>query len=279
MSPSLAIRTAIGIYVEVIRATPLLLQLVYIYYVLPSIGINLNPIVAAIVGLTLNYTAYMSEVYRSGIMAVPKNQWEAAATLGMTRARAFRRIILPQAIRIVTPALGNYFISLFKDTALASVVTVQELTFTGQIISARSYQYFTLYTLTALLYFAVSFPSALLVAISRSGRAAAIDAGGSDDRAEASTRSSAIYGAPRHRPEDRARRGHLHHRAVGLGEIHAAALHQLARAPLGRAHPHRRRPAYSISPATGCGCGGKARSPGPAARSAWCSRISICFRI
>jgi His/Glu/Gln/Arg/opine family amino acid ABC transporter permease subunit len=163
MSPSLAIRTAIGIYVEVIRATPLLLQLVYIYYVLPSIGINLNPIVAAIVGLTLNYTAYMSEVYRSGIMAVPKNQWEAAATLGMTRARAFRRIILPQAIRIVTPTLGNYFISLFKDTALASVVTVQELTFTGQIISARSYQYFTIYTLTAILYFAVGYPSALLV--------------------------------------------------------------------------------------------------------------------
>src|SRR5439155_755022 len=87
---------------------------------------------AAIVGLTLNYTAYMSEVYRGGILAVPRNQWEAAATVGMTRIRAFRRIILPQALNIVTPTLGNYFISLFKDTALASVVTVQELTFTGQ---------------------------------------------------------------------------------------------------------------------------------------------------
>lgn len=163
MSPSLAVRAAIGLYVEVIRGTPLLLQLVYIYYVLPGIGINLNPIAAAIVGLTLNYTAYMSEVYRSGILAVPKNQWEAAATLGMTRARAFRRIILPQAIRIVTPTLGNYFISLFKDTALASVVTVQELTFSGQIVSARSYQYFTIYTLTGILYFAVGYPSALLV--------------------------------------------------------------------------------------------------------------------
>ena len=95
MSESLALRTLAGIYVEVIRGTPLLLQLVYIYYVLPSIGINLNPIVAAIVGLTLNYTAYMSEVYRGGILAVPRNQWEAAATIGMTRARAFRRIILP----------------------------------------------------------------------------------------------------------------------------------------------------------------------------------------
>jgi His/Glu/Gln/Arg/opine family amino acid ABC transporter permease subunit len=163
MSPNLALRTLAGIYVEVIRGTPLLLQLVYIYYVLPSIGINLDPILAAIVGLTLNYTAYMSEVYRGGILAVPRNQWEAAATVGMTRARAFRRIILPQALNIVTPALGNYFISLFKDTALASVVTVQELTFTGQIISARSYQYFTIYTATGILYLAVGYPSALFV--------------------------------------------------------------------------------------------------------------------
>ena len=122
MSRSLPIRALGSLYVEIIRGTPLLLQLVYIYYVLPSIGINLNPILAAIVGLTLNYTAYMSEVYRGGINAVPKNQWEAAATVGMTRARAFRRIILPQALKIVTPTLGNYFISLFKDTALASVV-------------------------------------------------------------------------------------------------------------------------------------------------------------
>jgi ABC-type amino acid transport system permease subunit len=96
-------------------------------------------------------------------MAVPKNQWEAAATIGMTRARAFWRIILPQALRIVTPTLGNYFISLFKDTALASVVTVQELTFTGQIISARSYQYFTIYTVTAILYLSVGYPAALFV--------------------------------------------------------------------------------------------------------------------
>ena len=81
----------------------------------------------------------------------------------MTRARAFRRIILPQALNIVTPTLGNYFISLFKDTALASVVTVQELTFTGQIISARSYQYFTIYTATGILYLAVGYPAAVFV--------------------------------------------------------------------------------------------------------------------
>jgi len=163
MSPNALLRGIGSFYVEVIRGTPLLLQLVYIYYVLPSLGVNLDPMLAAIVGLTLNYTAYMSEVYRGGILAVPKSQWEAAATVGMTRARAFHRIVLPQALRIVTPALGNYFISLFKDTALASVVTVQELTFTGQIISARSYQYFTIYTVTGILYLAVGYPAALFV--------------------------------------------------------------------------------------------------------------------
>jgi His/Glu/Gln/Arg/opine family amino acid ABC transporter permease subunit len=163
MSPVFLLRTIGGVYVEVIRGTPLLLQLAYIYYVLPGFGLNLNPFVAAILGLTLNYTAYMSEVYRGGILAVPKNQREAAATVGMTRAVAFYRIILPQALRIVTPTLGNYLISLFKDTALASVVTVQELTFTGQIISARSYQYFTIYTVTAVLYMSVGYPSALFV--------------------------------------------------------------------------------------------------------------------
>jgi len=163
MSPNVVLRGFGSFYVEVIRGTPLLLQLVYIYYVLPSLGVNLDPMLAAIVGLTLNYTAYMSEVYRGGILAVPKSQWEAAATVGMTKARAFHRIVLPQALRIVTPALGNYFISLFKDTALASVVTVQELTFTGQIISARSYQYFTIYTVTGILYLAVGYPPALFV--------------------------------------------------------------------------------------------------------------------
>ena len=108
MSPNFLLRTIGSIYVEVIRGTPLLLQLAYIYYVMPGFGLNLDPFSAAILGLTLNYTAYMSEVYRGGILAVPKHQWEAAATVGMTRAVAFYRIILPQALRIVTPTLGNY---------------------------------------------------------------------------------------------------------------------------------------------------------------------------
>ncbi|MFO1057975.1 MAG: amino acid ABC transporter permease [Dongiaceae bacterium] len=173
MSRNPLARVPVDIYVEVIRATPLLLQLIYIYYVLPSIDVRLPPITTAVVGLTLNYTAYMSEVFRSGIQSVAKGQWLAAEALGMTDGLAFRRIILPQAIRIVIPSLGNYFISLFKDTALCSVVSVQELMFKGQIVSARSFQYFTIYTLTGILYFSVGYPAALFVRwlerMSRSG--------------------------------------------------------------------------------------------------------------
>jgi His/Glu/Gln/Arg/opine family amino acid ABC transporter permease subunit len=157
------IRLLADLYVEFIRGTPLILQLLYIYYVLPSIGIRLEPFTAAVIGLTANYTAYMSEVYRSGIQAVPRGQVEAANSLALSPVLAFRLIVLPQAFRIVLPALGNYLIALFKDTALASVVTVQELMFTGQIISARSYQYFTIYTVTGIPYLAVSYPAALFV--------------------------------------------------------------------------------------------------------------------
>ena len=154
----------VATYVEIIRGTPLLLQLIYIYYVLPEIGVKrLNAFTAAVIGLTLNYAAYISEVYRAGIQAIAKGQSDAAAALGMTRALALRRIILPQAIRLVIPALGNFLISLFKDTALCSVVSVQEVLFTAQIMAARNYQYFTLYTVVGAFYFAVGFPAARLV--------------------------------------------------------------------------------------------------------------------
>jgi His/Glu/Gln/Arg/opine family amino acid ABC transporter permease subunit len=157
------IRWPANVFVEFMRATPLILQLIYIYYVLPMTGIKLNPIVAAITGLSLHYAAYLSEVFRGGIQSIPHGQTEAALSLGLTRLTTFRKVILPQATRVVLPTLGNYLISLFKDTSLASVVTVQELMFTGQIIAARNFQYFTIYTVTAMLYFAVCYPSGLAV--------------------------------------------------------------------------------------------------------------------
>ena len=157
------LRWLVKAYIEVMRGTPLLLQLVYVYYVLPEIGIRLNAFTAGVLALTLNYSAYISEVYRSGIQAIAKGQHDAAAALGMTRGLAMRRIILPQAIRIVIPTLGNYFISLFKDTALCAAVSIQELLFTAQVHAALNFQYFTLYTVVAAMYFAVSFPAARLV--------------------------------------------------------------------------------------------------------------------
>jgi His/Glu/Gln/Arg/opine family amino acid ABC transporter permease subunit len=163
MSRLAPLRWLVWAYIEVIRGTPLLLQLIYVYYVLPEIGIRLDAFTAGVLALTLNYTAYISEVYRSGIQAIAKGQHDAAAALGMTHALAMRRIILPQAIRIVVPALGNYFIGLFKDTALCSAVSIQELVFTAQVHAALNFQYFTLYTVVAAMYFLVSFPAARLV--------------------------------------------------------------------------------------------------------------------
>jgi His/Glu/Gln/Arg/opine family amino acid ABC transporter permease subunit len=163
MSRITPLRWLIKSYIEIIRGTPLLLQLVYVYYVLPSIGIRLGPFTAGVLALTLNYSAYISEVYRGGILAIPRGQHDAAAALGMTYPLALRRIVLPQAIRIIIPTLGNYFIGLFKDTALASAVSIQELVYTAQVRAALSYQYFTLYTVVAAMYFAVSFPAARLV--------------------------------------------------------------------------------------------------------------------
>src|SRR4051794_37640098 len=157
------VRWPANVFVEFMRATPLILQLIYIYYVLPSAGIKLDPLTAAITGLSLHYSAYLSEVFRGGIQSIQKGQSEAALSLGLSRWLAFRKVILPQATRVVLPTLGNYLISLFKDTSLASVVTVQELMFSGQIIAARNFQYFTIYTVTAILYFAVCYPSGLAV--------------------------------------------------------------------------------------------------------------------
>ena len=119
------LRAVAAFYIQFIRGTPLLLQLFFIYYVLPYVGIVLSPFASGTLGLTLNYGAYMAEVFRSGIQAIPKGQWEAGFSVGMSRHKLLRRIILPQAIRIIVPALGNFFVSIFKDPALVSVITMR----------------------------------------------------------------------------------------------------------------------------------------------------------
>lgn len=163
MSRFRALRLVVSGYVQLMRATPLLIQLIYIYYALPFIGLRFGPFLAAYVGLTLNVSAYLAEVYRSGIEAVPRGQRDAAAALGMRPSVIMARVILPQGVRMVIPALGNYMVSLFKDTSLAAVITVQELLFAGQIVAARTYDYFTIYTMVFVFYFAVGYPAIRIV--------------------------------------------------------------------------------------------------------------------
>ena len=143
-------------YVWVIRGTPLLVQLFVIFYGLPSLGILLDAFPAALIGFTLNIGAYTSEIIRAVISSVPRGQWEAAYSIGMTWAQAMRRTILPQATRVAVPPLSNTFISLVKDTSLAAAITVPELFQTAQRIVATTYEPLILYIEAALIYLAMS---------------------------------------------------------------------------------------------------------------------------
>lgn len=151
------------VYVEVLRGTPLILQLFFAYFALPSMGIELSPLTAATMGLGINTSAYLSEVFRGAIISVEKGQWEAGAALAMDWSTQMRVVILPQATRFALPPTGNYAISLFKDSALASTVSVAELLFTAQIIGSETFQYMEVYAVIGLLYLAVSYPTSLFM--------------------------------------------------------------------------------------------------------------------
>jgi len=146
------IQTLARFYVWVIRGTPLLVQLFLIFYGLPSAGIYLDAFPAALVGLILNIGAYMSETIRAAISSIPKGQWEASFSIGMSWTQALRRNILPQAARVATPSLANTFISLVKDTSLAASLTVPEMFHAAQQIAAVTYEPLILYSEAALLY-------------------------------------------------------------------------------------------------------------------------------
>lgn len=150
------IKSLVRFYVWLIRGTPLLVQLFLIFYALPSAGITLDAFPAAVIGFTLNIGAYTSEVIRATLLSVPKGQWEAAHSIGMSWVQALRRIIIPQAARIAVPPLSNTFISLVKDTSLASVITVPELFLAAQRIAAVTYQPLILYTEAAIIYLMIS---------------------------------------------------------------------------------------------------------------------------
>lgn len=145
-------------YVEFIRGSPLLIQLFFIFYGLPTIGVKLQPFTAAVLGLALNYAAYEAEVYRAGIQAIPHAQMEAALALGMTRWQALRHIIIPQALRVVLPPTTNDFIALLKDSSLVSVITMVELTRVYGQLAASTYDYLGIGVLTALMYVLIGLP-------------------------------------------------------------------------------------------------------------------------
>jgi cystine transport system permease protein len=143
------------VYTSIIRGTPLLVQLFVVFYGLPSIGVRLDPWPSAIIAFSLNVGGYAAEVIRAAILSVPKGQWEAAHTIGMSRGLALRRIILPQAARVSVPPLSNTFISLVKDTSLASVILVVELFRQAEQIATVSNQFLLIYLEAALVYWVI----------------------------------------------------------------------------------------------------------------------------
>jgi len=150
-------------FVEFVRDTPLLVQLFFLYFGLPVFGISLSALVTGIIGIGLNYSAYLAEVYRAGIEGVPRGQWEAARALNFSHGQTWVQIILPQAVRKVIPALGNYFIAMFKDTPILASITVLEMLEQAQIVGSENFRYLEPMTEVGLLFILVSYPASLLI--------------------------------------------------------------------------------------------------------------------
>lgn len=163
MNRSARIRRLATLYVELFRGTPALVQLFILYFGLTAIGIEFSSFQAAMIGLGLNASAYLSEVYRAGIEAVPKGQFEAAQTIGMTRYKTLRWVILPQAIRVVLAPIGNVAISLLKDTSVASLIATPDLMLRAQDLSSVYFMPLETYLIVGAMYFVLCFPLSIAV--------------------------------------------------------------------------------------------------------------------
>jgi len=155
-------------FVNVIRGIPIIVQLFYIYFVLPDLGITLTALQASILGLGLAYSAYQSENFRAAIEAVDRGQIEAAHSIGMGWATTMRRVVLPQALKIALPPYGNIMIMMLKDSSQASTITVAELALQGKLIASSTFKNTSVFTMVALLYLCMSIP--LILAVSRMER-------------------------------------------------------------------------------------------------------------
>jgi polar amino acid transport system permease protein len=163
MVPLRPVRYLASAYVEFIRDTPLLIQLFFLFYVLPFWGITLPALATGVLGLGLNYSAYTAEVYRAGIESVPRGQWEIAVALNLSTRDTWRRVVLPQAYPPVVPVLGNSLIGMFKDSMLLSTITVLELFGRAQQIGSHTYRFLEPFTLLGLIVLSLSLGGAFLV--------------------------------------------------------------------------------------------------------------------
>ncbi len=145
-----------GLYVSLVRGTPLLVQIYFVYLALPQFGIRLDALLAGILALGFNYGAYMTEIFRAGIQAVPRAQREAAESLGMPERLVMRRIVMPQAIRIVIPAIGNDFVAMIKDSALVSTISVTELLWRASAVGTRNFRTLQALLIAAAIYWALT---------------------------------------------------------------------------------------------------------------------------
>ncbi|MEU8567947.1 ectoine/hydroxyectoine ABC transporter permease subunit EhuD [Streptomyces pathocidini] len=162
-TPSRFVRWPVGFFVEFIRNTPLLVQLFFLFYVLPEWGVQTSALATGIIGIGLHYSTYTAEVYRAGIEGVPAGQWEAATALSLPRGRTWGAVILPQAIRRVVPALGNYVIALLKDTPMLLGIGVLEMLNQARQFGAQTFQYIEPYTIVGIAFILISYPASLFM--------------------------------------------------------------------------------------------------------------------
>lgn len=165
MSHSRLLRLVLNSYVEVFRDIPLIVQLLVIYFSLPSIGVSLPAFWAGVLGLSLNLAAYMSEMFRASIMSIDAGQREAGISIGMSPATIYRRVILPQAFRVALPTMGGYFIALLKDCSLVSFIAVNELLRQGSMIISSTFKSMEIYLLVAGIYFIMSLIASRIVGL------------------------------------------------------------------------------------------------------------------
>lgn len=156
-------RQVVAVWILVIRNTPLLAQLFFLFYVLPRYGLLLDGVAVGTVGLGVHFSCYTSEAFRGGFLAVPRGQWEASHMLHLPRRTTLRRVVVPQAVRPIVPALGNSLISMFKDSSVLAAIAVMELLGTTRRLASTSFQYTTLFTAVGVIYLVVALPASLAV--------------------------------------------------------------------------------------------------------------------